>query len=94
MTIEQLEIGKWYTIGGGDSNLKCLFIANNYAVFLEVSDVHYTVNTGFMSGEYIESWGEQFYEQDADYLEDYVARAIVPRTSWGGYESYAIYRDI
>lgn len=96
MTIEQLEIGKWYTIGGGDSNMKCIYIADNYAVFLIVSEVHYTVNTEFMPREEMEEWGDQMYEQDAEYLDECVQEAIVPKykNEWHEhYEDYATFRD-
>lgn len=92
MKIEQLEIGKWYTIGGGDSNMKCIYIADNYAVFLIVSEVHYTVNTKFMPREEMEEWGDKMYEQDAEYLDEYVKNAVVPKYR-NYYEDYATYRD-
>lgn len=93
MTIEDLELGKWYTIGGGDSNLKCIYIADNYAVFLSVSESHYIVCTEFMCREEIEEWGDQMHEQDAEYLEESINVAIVPKYKDKFYENFATYRD-
>lgn len=92
MTIEDLELGKWYTIGGGDSNLKCIYIADNYALFLSVSECHYTVSTEFMCREEIEEWGDQMREQDAEYLDESIKVAIVPKFEDKYYENFAIFR--
>lgn len=88
MKIEELEIGKWYTIGGGDSYLKCIYIAKQYAIFIRVSEVHYTVSTGFIH----ESELEDMTELNYDYLDEDVDNAHLVKESWGYSSQFAYFR--